>query len=71
MNNDTETDIFECEPFKRISNHDDLKLVSAFVKNPQLKANKAGITEVFAKMNIEINADELADALQKHSKEFI
>lgn len=71
MNNNSKNDIFEYEPFKRISNPDDLKLIHAFVKNPQLKANKAGITEFFAKMNIEINADELADAMQRHSKEFI
>lgn len=70
MNNNSESDIFEFEHFKRISNPDDLKLVHAFVKNPHLKANKAGITKFFAKMNIEINADELADAMQRHSNEF-
>lgn len=71
MNNNSEKDIFEFEHFKRITDPDDLKLVRAFVKNPQLKANKTGITEFFAKMNIKINADELADAMQRHSNEFI
>ena len=70
MNDDSENDVFEFEHFKRISDPDDLKLVRDFVKNPELKVNKAGITEFFAKMNIEINADELANAMQRHSKEF-
>ncbi|MDO5861075.1 hypothetical protein [Methanobrevibacter sp.] len=70
MNNGSEIDVFEFEHFKRISNPDDLKLVRDFVKNPELKVNKNGITEFFAKMNIEINADELADAIQRHSEEF-
>jgi hypothetical protein len=71
MNNNSKNDIFEFEHFKRISDSDDLKLVQAFVENPHLKASKAGITEFFAKMNIEINADELADAMQRHANEFI
>lgn len=66
----TQTDLFDFEHFKRISNSDDLKVLRGFVKNPKLKVNKAGIAEFFAKMNIEINADELADAMQRHSKEF-
>ncbi len=69
MDNNSEKDVFEFEHFKRISNYDDLRVVREFVKNPKLKVNKAGITEFFAKMDIEINADELADAMQRHSKE--
>ena len=71
MTNNQETDVIEFEHFESISNMEDLGMIQDFIKNPYLDVNKEKITEFFAKMGVEVNANELADAMHKYSCDFL
>ena len=71
MTNNQKTDVIEFEHFESISKMEDLGLIQDFIKNPYLDVNKVKITEFFAKMGVEVNANELADAMHKYSHDFL
>ncbi|MBO4517179.1 hypothetical protein J5751_07310 [bacterium] len=71
MTKNKKTDVIEFEHFESISNMEDLGLIQDFIKNPYLDVNKVKITEFFAKMGVEVNANELADAMKKYSHDFL
>ena len=71
MTNNQKTDVIEFEHFESISKMEDLRLIQDFIKNPYLDVNKVKITEFFAKMGVEVNANELADAMHKYSHDFL
>ena len=68
MTNNSESCVAEFEDFKHISNPEDYKLVNEFLDNPDSEINKQRITDFFAKMNVEIDADALAKAMPKYKK---
>lgn len=70
MTNDSEKGVAEFEHFESISNPDDYKLVREFLHNPDLKENKQKITDFFAKMNVEIDSDDLANSIPEFKKLF-
>ena len=70
MTNNSKVDIAEFEHFESISNPDDYKLVREFLDNPDLEENKHKITDFFAKMNVEIDADDLANSIPEYKKLF-
>lgn len=47
---------------------EDYKLVSEFLDNPDSEINKQRITDFFAKMNVEIDADALAKEMPRYKK---
>lgn len=67
MISNSKMEVAEFEHFERISNPEDIKLLQEFIANPHLEENKHQISNFFAKMNVEINADELAKAIHKFS----
>ena len=70
MTNISKKGIAEFEHFESISNPDDYKLVREFLDNPDLEENKQKITDFFAKMNVEIDVDDLANSIPKYKKLF-
>lgn len=58
--------VAEFEYFERIFNPDDRKMIQEFIKNPNSQENKLKITDFFEKMNVEINVDDLANAITQH-----
>ena len=62
--------IAEFEHFESISDPEDYKLVCEFLDNPDSEENKQGITDFFAKMNVEIDADDLANSIPEYQKLF-
>jgi len=71
MTKNQKTDVIEFEHFESISNMEDLVLIQDFIKNPYLDINKVKITEFFARMGVEVNANELADAMKKYPHDFL
>ena len=68
MADDSKIEIAEFEDFESVSNPEDLLLIREFIENPDLEENKEKITRFFANMNVEINADDLANAMPKYKK---
>ena len=68
MTNNSESCVAEFEDFKHISDPEDYELVSDFLDNPDSEINKQRITDFFAKMNVEIDADALAEAMPRYKK---
>lgn len=66
MINNSKKGVAEFEYFERIFNHDDRKMIQDFIKNPNSQENKLKITDFFEKMNVEINVDDLANAIAQH-----
>ena len=66
MVDNSEIEIAEFEHYERVRNPEDLRLIFEFVKNPNLEENKIGITNYFARMNMDINADDLAKSIEKY-----
>ena len=66
MSIDSKSCAAEFEHFESISNSDDFSAIQDFIDNPDLDKNKQRITKFFAKMNVEINADELANEMPKY-----
>lgn len=67
MINDSKIEYAEFEHFERVSDSRDLKSVRNFIENPDLEDNKREIANIFARMNVEVNADDLAKAMKRHS----
>ena len=68
MVNNSESCVAEFEDFKHISDPEDYRLVSEFLDNPDSEINKQRITDFFAKMNVEIDADALAKEMPRYKK---
>jgi hypothetical protein len=68
MTNNPKSCVAEFEDFKHISDPEDYKLVSEFLDNPDSEINKQRITDFFAKMNVEIDADALAKSMPRYKK---
>ena len=68
MTNNSKSCTAEFEDFKHISDPKDYELVNEFLDNPDSEINKQRITDFFAKMNVEIDADALAKSLPKYKK---
>ena len=68
MTNNSESCVAEFEDFKYVSDQEDYELVSDFLDNPDSEINKQRITDFFAKMNVEIDADALAEAMPRYKK---
>lgn len=66
MINNSKIKVSEFEHFESVSNPDDLILIQEFIKNPNIDENKEKIMDFFAKMNVEINVNELSTAMKKH-----
>lgn len=71
MIKNSKIEISEFEHFESVSNPDDLALLQEFIENPTLEENKEKISDFFAKMNVEINANNLAKSMQKHANNII
>lgn len=67
MISNSKMEVAEFEHFERINNPEDIKLLQEFIANPDLEEHKNQISNLFAKMNVEINADELAKTIHKNS----
>jgi hypothetical protein len=70
MTNNSKKGIAEFEHFESTSNPDDYKLVREFLDNPDLEENKQRISDFFDKMNVEIDADDLANSIPEYKKLF-
>ena len=68
MKNNSKSCVAEFDDFKHISDPEDYKLVSEFLDNPDSEINKQKITDFFAKMNVEIDANALAKAMPNYKK---
>ena len=68
MTNNSKSCTAEFEDFKHISDPEDYKLVNEFLDNPNSEMNKQRIADFFAEMNVEIDADALAEAMPEYRK---
>lgn len=67
MTTDSKREFAEFEHFETINDSNDLNSLRNFIEDPHLEINKHEIASIFAKMNVEVNASELAKAMEKYS----